>query len=321
MSVKPRIILSSKAMEPLMQKIILCSFGLKRGEIEWRNFADGWPNILVRDRAELEGLEVIFLASFNAPADVFRQLSVIYALPKFDIASLDIVLPFFPTGTMDRDKNDPGEIVTAKTLARMISVTPPCCKIRLTMFDLHSLPEKHFFGDNIVIRTPASAEVIKDRMKAEKDLVIVFPDKGAQERYALQFPVRSASNRNGYDHVLCDKVRNADKRVVTIKEGDVNGKVALIVDDQIQTGGTMIECAKAVRAAGAKSVMAYSAHAVLPQESWKLFTPELFDKVLVSDSCPDSVESIKNLSHFEVLSLAPLIVKSLRLPTTQPAKS
>jgi phosphoribosylpyrophosphate synthetase len=74
-----------------------------------------------------------------------------------------------------------------------------------------------------------------------------------------------------YPLILCHKVRDGDKRIITVKEGDVKGKHVLIVDDLVKTGGTLVECKNALLRAGASKVSAYVTHAVFPQNSWQRF--------------------------------------------------
>ena len=94
----------------------------------------------------------------------------------------------------------------------------------------------------------------------------------------------------GYDIVTCGKTRDGDKRVVTIQDGDCKGKNVIIVDDLVQTGGTLYECGLALKAAGAKSVNAFVAHGVFPNESWKRFMKSgdrgCFDRFYLTNSIP-----------------------------------
>ncbi|KAL2319105.1 hypothetical protein Fmac_032981 [Flemingia macrophylla] len=185
---------------------------------------------------ELRGEHVDFLASFSSPAHVFEQLSVIYALSRLFVASFTLVLPFFPTGSFERMEEE-GDVPTAVTLAWMLSNIPMSRggPTSLVIYDIHAL-----------------------------QVVIAFPDDGAWKRFHKLF--------DNFAVVVCTKVREGDKRIVRIKEGNVYGHHVVIVDDLVQSGGTLIECQKVLAAHGAAKVSAYVTHGVFPNQSWMRFT-------------------------------------------------
>ncbi|CAN0427646.1 unnamed protein product, partial [Scytosiphon promiscuus] len=94
---------------------------------------------------------------------------------------------------------------------------------------------------------------------------IAFPDDGAAKRFAHMF------EGLGFHTVICGKIRDGETRSITIQDGDPAGKNIIIVDDLVQTGGTLYECGLALKAAGASSVQAFVAHGVFPKEAWKRF--------------------------------------------------
>jgi phosphoribosylpyrophosphate synthetase len=107
--------------------------------------------------------------------------------------------------------------------------------------------------------------------------------------------------------IVCTKVREGDRRFITIKEGDAKDRHVVIVDDLVKTGGTLIECKEALFQHGAKSVSAFVTHAVFPQEKWKRFLPvpdaKNFEHFFITDSCPQMATLLKDHPPFEVLSL------------------
>lgn len=105
-----------------------------------RTFADGFPNVFVPNAHGIRGQHVAFLASFSSPTVIFEQLSIIYALPRMFVSSFTLVLPFFPTGTLER-MEDEGDIATAFTLARILSNIPISRggPTSLVIFDIHAL--------------------------------------------------------------------------------------------------------------------------------------------------------------------------------------
>ena len=105
-----------------------------------RCFSDGFPNLFVRDALDIRSRHVAFLGSFHEPATIFEQVSVIYQLPRLFIGSFTLVLPFFPTGTLERVEAE-GEVATAFTLARMLSHIPLTRggPASIVIFDIHAL--------------------------------------------------------------------------------------------------------------------------------------------------------------------------------------
>lgn len=282
------------------------------GQIEWGSFADGWPDLFIHDVEAIRQQRITFLASFQSPASVVEQFAVIEAIPRYFAASLQVVLPFFPVGTMERiDRN--GEVATAATLSRLLSSVSPCRPggpMLVTTFDIHALQQRFYFGDSVIPDLRSAVPLLRAELSrlSLPAPAIAFPDDGARKRFARMF--------EDYPVVLCDKRRQQGQRRVVIQEGEPEGKSIVLVDDLIQTGGTLVEAARALLEAGAESVSAFATHGVLPDDSWRRFDPELFERVWITDSCPDAVEAVRGHKPFEVLSLAPLIADSLESPTT-----
>jgi len=258
------------------------------------------------------GIAFCFLI-FLRPENIFEQLAVIYALPRYYIRSMTLILPYFPTGTMERIDEE-GQIATAMTLARLLSSIPITAygPARIIIFDIHALQERFYFGDNVVPILSSAIPLFVARLKEQhKDepIAIVFPDEGAWKRFHKQFV--------GWDLIICTKVRDGNKRIVTVGEGQeyCANRSVFIVDDLIKTGGTLIECNKALRKFGAKHVSAFVTHAIFPLQSWKRFTNpapgEQFDQFYVTDSCPTTIDILRGQSPFTVINLAPAIMKLL----------
>jgi ribose-phosphate pyrophosphokinase len=266
------------------------------GEISWQNFKDGFPDLRIKDAARLRNSHVVFLASFDTPAEIFRQLSVIYELPRLAVKSLKVVLPYFSTGTMER-VDEEGEIATAATLARMLSHIPGTMSgpVQIIIYDIHALQERFYFSDTVVPRLETAIPLLLERIKNMKDIAIAFPDEGAWKRFGRMF--------EGYPLVTAHKVREQDERRVIIKEGNPSGKHVVIVDDLVMTGGTLFKCRDALVNAGALEVSAYVTHGVFPGDSWKRFAGPEFTHFWITDSCPGTAARIKGKGPFEILSL------------------
>ncbi|XP_027342481.1 ribose-phosphate pyrophosphokinase 4 isoform X2 [Abrus precatorius] len=224
--------------QDLAHKVALQSPHITLQNIRWRSFADGFPNLYINNAEELRGQHVAFLASFSSPAHIFEQLSVIYALPRLFVASFTLVLPFFPTGSFERMEEE-GDVATAFTLARMLSNIPISRggPTSLVIYDIHALQERFYFGDEVLPLFETGIPLLKQRLSQLPDVnnvVIAFPDDGAWKRFHKQF--------DNFSVVICTKVREGDKRIVRLKEGNVSGHHVVIVDDLVQSGGTLIEC-------------------------------------------------------------------------------
>jgi len=278
------------------------------GTIRWDSFPDNWPKTFIEEADAVRGRDVAFLAAFEDPSDIFAQMSVLYALPRYEANSLTVFLPFFSTGTMDRVDRS-GEIVTAATLARMLSAIPHCHgkgPARIVISDIHALQERFYFSDNVVPVLISAIPLLKKRLREEPDadrISIAYPDEGAYKRFHGQF--------DEYPQIVCNKRRDGAKRVVTIKDGNPRGRHAVIVDDLIMTGGTALECKMALSAAGAAQTSLYATHPVFPDASWRRFLDKGFRRIWVTDSCPTTAHAARNARSFEVLSQAPLLTQFL----------
>lgn len=277
--------------------------------IQWESFEDDWPNLFIENVKEnCAGRNVIFLGSFHSPAVVFEQLSIVYNIPRYLARSFTFILPYFPTGTMERVDKE-GQIATAKTLARMISAIPLTARgpTQVVIYDIHCLQERFYFSDQVIPRLETAIPVLLRKLKTflDKDsLSIAFPDEGAYKRFHMQF--------EDYPLIICIKQREGDKRVVKIKDGMPNSRHVLIVDDLIKTGGTIIECAKALKKAKASKISAYVTHGVFPQDSWKRFTTTEvpFENFFITDSLPCARDIVKH-KPFQLLSLTEVISEAL----------
>jgi len=283
----------------------------------WGKFPDGTDNIelggftpvnLIRRR------HVLFLSSFHTNDVCLQQFHAYIALLQSFIESLTIVLPFYPTATMERVTKE-GIIATANTVAQLFCGLPSCGKpVRLLIYDLHTLQNRFYFNDSCITVTASTVPLMCKELPRTPIDCIAFPDDGAHKRFAALF--------QGYDNtIVCAKKRDGDSRKVYIHEGDAKGHHVLLVDDLVRSGGTLIEAAKVMKEAGALSVSVFCAHSVFPQQSWKLFTEgvgkDLIDKFYTTNSVPHVIDEIfakggqaaKN--KFVVFDLAPQILEDL----------
>ncbi|KAI4383380.1 hypothetical protein MLD38_009223 [Melastoma candidum] len=284
--------------------------------IKWRSFDDGFPHLFINNAQDIRGQHVAFLASFSSPSVIFEQLSVIYALPRLFVASFTLVLPYFPTGSFERMEEE-GDVATAFTLARALSNIPISRggPTSVVIYDIHALQERFYFGDHVLPLFETGIPLLKRRLAALPDaekIIVAFPDDGAWKRFHKLLDC--------FPTVICTKVREGEKRFVRIKEGNPSGCHVVIVDDLVQSGGTLIECQKVLTEQGAAKVSAYVTHAVFPKSSWLRFAHDGnegsnkgFSYFWITDSCPHTVKVIGNRAPFEVLSLAASIADALQI--------
>ncbi|XVF60736.1 hypothetical protein PTKIN_Ptkin08bG0072000 [Pterospermum kingtungense] len=301
--------------EELARKVAAHSQLITLQSINWRNFDDGFPNLFINNAHDIRGQHVAFLASFSSPAVIFEQLSVIYNLPRLFVASFTLVLPFFPTGSFERMEEE-GDVATAFTMARILSNIPISRggPTSLVIYDIHALQERFYFGDHVLPLFETGIPLLKQRLHQLPDsdkIVVAFPDDGAWKRFHKLL--------DNFPTVICTKVREGDKRIVRLKEGNPADCHVVIVDDLVQSGGTLIECQKVLVAHGAAKVSAYVTHGVFPKRSWERFTKgnagseKGFAFFWITDSCPHTVKAIGSTAPFEVLSLSGSIADALQI--------
>lgn len=239
-------------------------------EIKWGAFPDSFPDLFIKGVKDIRFNSVLFLASFSSCAQIFHQLSVIYSLPHYGAKRFTTIIPWFAPGTMER-VDEIGQVATAATLAKMLSATPFAANgpSQFVILDIHALSEHFYFGDSVQVRLKSCLPLLRDRLLRLRDvdnIRIAFPDEGAAKRF------KSKLGAFG-EPVVCVKWRDGDARRIRVAEGDPAGKHCVLVDDLVQSGGTLLQAAKALKEAGATRVSAYCTHAVFPNESWRKFLP------------------------------------------------
>lgn len=304
---KPIIVFACKKMEQMARSITGVGSGMVRGEIQWGSFADSWPDfrIVMKDENSLRGRDVAFLAAFENPQDSVTQRWVMSAFAYYQARSLTIILPFFPTGTMERMDRQ-GRIVTAKSMARDLSSIPSCVSLknRVVIWDMHALSEWFIFeGINVLPILTSAIPMLQKRLRGLPDrnnVSVVFPDEGAKKRFGEMF--------GEWPLIICDKHREGNRRIVTIKEGEPRGRHCVVVDDLAQTFGTQLKCDEVLIRGGAKKISMYATHLVAPNQSWTKICNADFpiEHFWTTNSCPWTINALREADDchpFEVLPL------------------
>ena len=318
--------LCHSSMQEFLQSMAATNPNITPESVEWDRFPDGTDKIalpiLKTSLDALEDRHVLFVASFHTNEACLSQLHLLVYLCELRIASLTILLPFFPTGTTERvAKGEEDIIPTANTLAHMLSTLPSIGPpVKIVTYDIHALPEQFYFSRNAVCRLRTAVPLMIKQLQSEQ-YTIAFPDDGAKKRFAGFFKEAGFANI-----VTCGKTRKDNTAEVIIQDGDVIGRKVLIVDDQSKSGGTLFECAKALRFANALEVSAFIIHgAFIPDfvSNYNAFltrppdTVHWFRHIYVTNSVPtvtDMVASIDIKTHrskFQILDLAPLAAEEL----------
>ena len=281
---------------------------------KWNKFPDGTDNIEIGGFSPqnlISGEHVLFLASFHNNDVTLSQFQVMICLLQSFIESLTVVLPYSPVGTMERVVKE-GQVATAATYAHMFSSLPNCGRpTRLMVYDLHTLQNRFYLSGSAVASLQTAIPLLKDKMEQEGIDCVAFPDDGAAKRFGAMFEDMNIET------IVCGKTRGeGDTRLVTIQDGDATNRRIAIVDDLVQTGGTLFETGKVLKEAGAASVNAFVTHGVFPNESWRRFNKggdrACFDKFWVTNSIPTVTDQLPvEDGIFEVLDLMDLIIDDL----------
>jgi len=284
-------------------------------QIHWKYFPDGTPNIFFEGVKELKKRDVLFLASFSDYRERYVSLAMMLVFARSHIHSLTVLLPFFPCGTMERVDVE-GQVATADVDSWLLSSIPKhhSSPTDVIIYDIHTLQNRFYFHDGALATMAKGMPIFKrevlDKLSEEerKNIVIAFPDDGSKKRFGVNF-------EKHYDIITCGKVREGDKRIVKITDGDPTGRHVYIIDDLVQTGGTLIECMKTLVDKGAAKVSAFVTHVVFPQESWRKFLPggvgDGFENFYTTNTCPRMANIINKQGPFKVLSIGDDVLKYL----------
>ena len=268
-----------------------------------KSFADG--EVYVEINENIRGNSVFVIQSTSTPANdnLMELLLCIDALRRSSAKNITAVIPYFGYARQDR-KVVPRTSISAKLVSNLITNAGAS---RIVTVDLHSGQIQGFFDipvDNL-FTTPLFARYIKKNLK-NKNLICVSPDVGGVQR------TRGLATKINVDLAIIDKRRlQPGKSQVMRIIGNVQNKECIIVDDIIDSGGTIVNAADALVREGAKSVYVFVTHAVLSGEATNKIKKSKINKLIITDSI-DNVKKIKNVSKIQVLSIAPLMAEAIK---------
>lgn len=274
------------------------SYGKPLGEVTLQKFSDG--EISPYFNESVRGCDVFIIQSTFAPSDnIMELLLMVDAARRASAKYVTVVMPYFGYARQDR-KDKPRVAIGAKLIANLIAAAGAN---RIMTCDLHAdqiqgffdIPVDHLDGTSVFVPYVKSLEL--------EDLLFASPDVGGVKR------VRSFAKYFNADMVVCDKHRKRANEIASMQLiGDVEGKNVVLVDDLIDTGGTMCKAASLIMEKGAKSVRAICTHPVLSGSAYDNINNSVLKELVVADSIPLQGESDK----IKVLTLSDLFAKAIR---------
>jgi ribose-phosphate pyrophosphokinase len=276
--------------------------GIPLGQAEVSTFSDGEVNVEIHEN--VRGADCFVMQSTCAPANthLMELLIMIDALRRSSARRITAVMPYYGYSRQDR-KVAPRVPISAKLVADLISTAGTD---RVLCIDLHAGQIQGFFNipvDN-VFGTPVLLETIRQRFSGP--LTIVSPDAGGVERS------RAYAKRLDANLAIVDKRREGPNvsEVMNIV-GDVRGRTCVIVDDIVDTAGTICEAARALKRDGASTVSAAITHPVLSGAAVKRIAESPLEELVVTDTIPPRPEG-RDCEKIHVVSIAKLLAEAVR---------
>jgi len=269
------------------------------------DFANG--EMYVRFEDSVRGCDAFVLQSHAEPINqwVMEQLVMVDALKRGSAKRITVVMPFYPYARQDK-KHRGREPISARLVADLFKTAGAN---RILTVDLHTAQIQGFFDGPVdhLFALPLLADYVKDKLQGSQ-VTVVAPDSG-RVRVAERWTDRLGGCPLAFIHKTRDpRVPNQAKanRVV----GDVEGRVCVIVDDMIDTGGTIVNAAEALFGRGAAEVIAASTHPVLSGPAVDRLKNSRISEIVVTNTLPISPDKL--FDKLTVLSIAPVIARAIR---------
>ena len=286
--------LSQKISKYLKNKLVNSSI---------RKFSDG--ELYIEINENIRGNSIFIIQSISSPANdnLMELLLCIDALKRSSAKNITAVIPYFGYARQDR-KVVPRTSISAKLVSNLITKAGAD---RVVTLDLHSGQIQGFFDipvDNLYA-TPIFARHIKKKIKTN-NLICVAPDVGGTAR------ARALGKMLNIDLAIIDKRRpKPGKSEVMNVIGKVNNKTCIIVDDIIDSGGTIVNAAKALKNNGAKDVHVYCSHGVLSGNAVEKIKNSKVKNLVITDTI-DNVSKVKRAKNIEILTISHLVGEAIK---------
>ena len=268
--------------------------GMNFPQVDFETFPDSWPNLFIDEvKGSIEHHDVTYIWDFSKPEDMFINYAMMRGILDYYAGKLRVIMPYFPVWTMERISKK-WEIATAKYFADIMSHLPEGRegKTSIHTFDIHALVERFLFDSfKVNLETHTAMNLLEE---VARDKVIVFPDEWAQKRFWYEFPDNEI--------IILSKTRKGGERIMTLKQWNPEWKDVLLVDDLIQSWGTLIRASEFLKGLWAKSVDAFATHWVFPADSYKKLSLAV-DNLYVTDSIPENINRVEETDNMKILSL------------------
>jgi ribose-phosphate pyrophosphokinase len=296
-----------------------------RGQIQREVYPDG--EVGLRLLTPVRGEDVILIGSTHTSQATLELYDLACAIAKYGARSLTLIVPYFGCSTMERATHE-GDVVRAKTRARLLSSIPQTAVgNRILLLDLHSEGIPHYFEGDLTATHVYAKPVIHEHVRkvaktfAMSDTILASTDAGRAKW------VESLANdlRLSAAFIIKKRLSGSETRVAAVGGADVKGKLVILYDDMIRSGGSLLSAARAYRDAGAAEVTAVATHGVFTvtppvEETVKLLTgsryktdgPTTLSHLAVTNSHPNVMGSWALASGMSVLDVSHLFLPYLR---------
>jgi ribose-phosphate pyrophosphokinase len=295
-------IFTGRGYPPLAEEVA-DHLGMRLGDVDIHDFANG--EIYVRYRENIRGSDVFVLQSHTRPinSNIMEQLIMIDAAKRASAKRITAVVPCFPYARQDK-KGRSREAITARLLADMLTVSGAD---RIVSVNLHTGQLQGFFNQPLdhLTAQPLLVSWVADNYP-DDEIVIVSPDAGGV-RLAEKF----TRQLEGSSMAFIAKTRTAHNVAKTLGVvGDVEGKTCVLVDDMIDTAGTLCGAAEALIAQGAERVLACATHPVLSDPACDRLEASPIERIAVTNTLPLPPDC--TVSKIEVCSIAPIVASTMK---------
>lgn len=289
---------------PSLAKKVAEAAGVELGFCQISSFADG--EIQVEIHESVRGQDVFVIQSTCPPVNQnYMELFIILdALRRASAAQVTAVIPYYGYARQDR-KVAPRAPISAKCMANLITTAGAD---RVVAVDLHAAQIQGFFNVPVdhLFGIPTLARAWRETQGFGDDFVVVSPDAGGVER------CRAFAKRIEATMAIIDKRRSGPNEAKALHLiGDVKGKIAIILDDMIDTAGTLTQAVDSLMKNGAKRVFAVATHPVFSGPAINRIVESPLEKVWVTDTVPLK-EAAANCGKIEVISVAPVIAEAIK---------
>ncbi len=295
------LIFSGNSNKSLAEGIV-SRLGMRLGAATVSKFSDG--EIMVKINESVRGRDVFLVQPTNAPSDTnLMELMVMTdALKRASANTITAIIPYFGYSRQDR-ASEPRVPITAKLVSNLITVSGVD---RIVTMDLHAGQIQGFFDipvDNLYA-LPVFYKYMQDNNLCNDDTVIVSPDAGGVAR------ARTYAKKFGMPLAIIDK-RRSSPNVAKVMHviGEVAGKKCILIDDMIDTAGTLTEAATALMENGAVSVKAMATHGILSGPAIDRISNSVIEKVIITDTIDNT--RLKDFAKLEILSVSGILATSI----------